>query len=382
MLTTSSPAEPTTTPSRRSRWRTGLGATAIAAVAVGGLTLGAGSAAAATTLVLPADIAGACPQAQLCQEVRGTGTAAITKAPGAGDVGGPGALQLSTPTSSDKAAVRDYSYANAPLSGINTLSYLSTVLDAQSSNSDGAPALNIEVDTNGAAAGGYATLVWEPIYTGSKVTPNVQQTYNPSATPSGSGGWWASNSVTPTGTPNKYGFNTYTASFADVKAALPDATIYSIGINQGSGSPALRSAVDLLTANSKVLNFEQTAPVPAGQADLSVGVTAPPFSGAGKSIPVTVTVTNNGPGISAAATATVVTPGYLISGASAGGTVKTDGTTTFPVPVLTSGQSVTFSVTATPSSAFQVGLGVAYVFPAGQDPNLFNNIGLAPIVTR
>jgi hypothetical protein len=55
---------------------------------------------------------------------------------------------------------------------------------------------------------------------------------------------------------NKWGFKSYTAGFADVVAALPNATILSVGVNQGSGSPGLRAGVDAFRVNDTVHDFE------------------------------------------------------------------------------------------------------------------------------
>lgn len=80
----------------------------------------------------------------------------------------------------------------------------------------------------------------------------VQEHFHPTANPSGSGGWNTSKNAANVGQPGALGFNQFTASFADVLTAIPDATITTfsgLGIGQGSGNAGLESHVDNFQVN-------------------------------------------------------------------------------------------------------------------------------------
>lgn len=236
----------------------------LAAVLAGSLALGlvatTGTALAATTTTVSDTQLKTCPAPAVrglagpCKQLTGTGTAAVVTE-------GPASyLRLTTPDTTAKATVSATELAGQPLSVLSTLSYQALVEAPGTSNNQQAPALNIEINP-GEDGADYATLIFEPIYTQVPVTQGQWQTWTPSSTPTGTGGWWSSRSETATrpfstGAPNRWGFNTFTASFADVKAALPAATILSVGVNQGSFNAGLRAGVDRLTVNDTVYDFE------------------------------------------------------------------------------------------------------------------------------
>ena len=217
---------------------------------------GAASAAPTTTYVLPQDLGATTPSSgpcapnpkNWCTQTRDGGV--INIAPSVAPKSGPGSLYISTPGGNDKAYTLNSTLAGQPLSSLSTLAYESSVITPGTANAQQAPALNIAIDSNGSAPGGFATLVWEPTYSGATVTPGVWQSWAPSA----SSGWWS-----PANFTGGLGFTQFGATFAQVKAALPAATIYAIGINQGGGNPGLSSNVDLLTVNNTVYNFELDA---------------------------------------------------------------------------------------------------------------------------
>lgn len=103
-------------------------------------------------------------------------------------------------------------------------------------------ALNIQVDINGAALGGFTTLVFEPVYntTQGAVASGQWQTWDAYA--GGSAIWWSSNpiNVAPT--------RDYFVTWQSIVDANPAAVIVGgFGINQGSGNPALTTASDNLS---------------------------------------------------------------------------------------------------------------------------------------
>lgn len=246
------------------------GSAAAAGIALALSLAGVASAAPTTTYVLPADLGATTavgtpcapnPVKKWCTQTREGGV--ITIAPSSLPRSGPASLYLSTPDTlpdptpsvSDKAYTLNSTLAGAPLSSLTTLAYESYVITPGRDNPQQAPALNIEIDRNGpSVAGGYSVLVWEPIYTGATVVPGQWQSWTPSA----SNGWWSTRDVV-LGVPQLPQFPHYSSTFAQVKAALPDAIIVSIGVNQGGGNPGLSSNVDLLTVNNTVYDFELDA---------------------------------------------------------------------------------------------------------------------------
>jgi hypothetical protein len=174
---------------------------------------------------------------------------------------GTGSFELSTPTGSDKGTLFNYDYAGKPLSSVNALAY-STYRSA--GNDQQVASLNVEVDVNGAAPGGVTTLVFEPVYNTSQgaVVSNQWQTWD--AYNGGNAIWWSSNPIPAA--PNRDTF----VSWNTIVAANPDAVIVGgIGINQGSGNPALVTAVDALTVGAggttTTYDFEPNLTQPANK---------------------------------------------------------------------------------------------------------------------
>ncbi|SDH13798.1 hypothetical protein [Pseudonocardia oroxyli] len=193
----------------------------------------------------------------LCSVTSGGGTAAVVD--GATAQSGDGYLRLSTPGAGDKAYIREV--PGLPLGRLGDLAYSTFVEKAVEGRPNLAPSFNLEVTSSKTSPKdglpmGFTSLAWEPIYQPATVTPGTWQTW----TPSTQKGWWASKDVTATGTENRFGFTTYTATFADVVAALgADATVYYVEINQGSGAGGLQSGVDLFRYGGKTYDFENPA---------------------------------------------------------------------------------------------------------------------------
>jgi hypothetical protein len=152
---------------------------------------------------------------------------------------GIGSYELVTPTGADKATLFNFDHVGTNLSAIDKIGY-STYRTA--GNDQQVAALNIQVDVNGAASGGFTTLVFEPVYNTAQgaVVDGQWQTWD--AYLGGAAIWWSSNPIPSA--PNRDTF----VSWDTIVAANPDAVIVGgFGVNQGSGNPNLTTAVDNLS---------------------------------------------------------------------------------------------------------------------------------------
>jgi hypothetical protein len=152
---------------------------------------------------------------------------------------GVGSFNMQTPDGSAKGYLFNFDYVGKSLSNIDAIAY-DTYRTAGSDPQ--VAALNIEVDINGSAPGGFTTLVFEPIYNTSQgnITNDTWQHWN--AFSGGNAIWWSSNSIPSA--PNRDTF----VSWSTIVAANPDAVILGgFGVNQGSGNGGLNSSVDGLT---------------------------------------------------------------------------------------------------------------------------------------
>lgn len=152
---------------------------------------------------------------------------------------GVGSLRLVTPTGSDKVFLFNFDHVGTALASIDALAYSTfrAAGDAQQ-----VAALNIQVDVNGSADGGFTTLVFEPVYNTAQgaVVNDAWQAWD--AHRGGSARWWSTREV-----PSACAFDCFVA-WSDIVASNPHAVIIGgFGINQGSGNPALNTAVDRLT---------------------------------------------------------------------------------------------------------------------------------------
>ena len=170
---------------------------------------------------------------------RNAGTGAFRVGPGA-PPSGVGSLETVTPTGADKVYLFNYDHIGTPLEDINRLGY-ATYRDSGASPNQ-VPAINLQVDVNGAAPGGFTTLVFEPVYNTSQqaIQDDVWQTWD--AYNGGQAIWWSSNPIP--GAPNRDTFVTWDTILAN----NPDAVIGGgFGVNQGSGNPALVASSDVLS---------------------------------------------------------------------------------------------------------------------------------------
>lgn len=166
---------------------------------------------------------------------------------------GVGSLQLSTPTGADKITVFNYDHVGTRLADIDKISYATY---RSSGNLQQVAALNIEIDYNGPdVAGGYAVLVFEPVYNTNQGAVVSSQWQKWDAYNGGNAIWWSSRAIS-----GICAFSCY-ASWSAIVANNPDATIVGgFGVNQGSGNPALTTAVDALklgySGNAVTYDFE------------------------------------------------------------------------------------------------------------------------------
>lgn len=153
---------------------------------------------------------------------------------------GVGSLQLQTVTGTDKVYLFNFDYVGTRLADINKIGY-STYRTA--GNDQQVAALNIQVDYNGPdVAGGFTTLVFEPVYNPAQgpVVSNTWQTWD--AYNGGNAIWWSTRAI-----PGVCATSCY-VTWSQIVAANPDATILGgFGVNQGSGNPGLTDYVDALS---------------------------------------------------------------------------------------------------------------------------------------
>jgi hypothetical protein len=215
------------------------------AVALAAVVAVAGPAAAATTTTVTERSTG-----WSTADTKNGGAVRFTTTHGAPAGLGTGALELSTPDGTAKAQ-----YATAvgarPLAEFASLSYWTYRDDASTASAVQVAAVNLTVDYNGPAVGGFATLIYEPTYSfPDAVVEDVWQQW-----PAGQGTWWSSKDIPGVAT----AFTTY-LPFSALVEALPEATVSDVRLNQGSGNSGLVSAVDGLTVGDTVYDFEPYVP--------------------------------------------------------------------------------------------------------------------------
>jgi hypothetical protein len=165
---------------------------------------------------------------------------------------GVGSLQLTTTTGAEKVFAFNFDHIGTKLSDLGELSY-STYRSAGSFQQ--VAALNLVIDFNGPdVAGGFSTLVFEPVYNtdqGAVVSGEWQDWIA-----SGSGVWWSTRAINgqcagATSTCDK--------TWSEILANNPDAVVLGgFGVNQGSGNPGLVTAVDALKIAGVTYDFEPT----------------------------------------------------------------------------------------------------------------------------
>jgi hypothetical protein len=183
------------------------------------------------------------------------GVREVTDAFGAPTGGGDAALRLTTPGSNDKASIIYRSGTGSPLAEwIPTAAY-SAYQDA-ADNPIQFPSLQLEVDFNGPAEGGFSTLTYEPVYNDVSTAPKEWHHYQAGL------GDWCSTRVIP-GVIDANQTRCDNAGDKPLSAYLASTGIVVTGvvINQGSGNAGLDAAVDLVSTPSTTYDFELTKPV-------------------------------------------------------------------------------------------------------------------------
>lgn len=196
-----------------------------------------------TTVVTEADIARQAedtpPTRSWVLYTRNAGTGTFRVGPGT-PLAGIGSFETVTPTSADKATLFNFDHIGTSLASINKISYATYRTSGGAANQ--VPSINIQVDINGAAPGGFTTLVFEPVYNTNQgtITDGAWQTWD--AYNGGNAIWWSTKNI-----PGACAFDCF-VTWNTIKAANPDAVIVGgFGLNQGSGNPALTAASDALT---------------------------------------------------------------------------------------------------------------------------------------
>ena len=175
---------------------------------------------------------------------RNAGNGAFRTGPGI-PPSGVGSFETVTPTANDKVTLFNFDHIGTRLDEIDKLGYATYRAANPADNDAQLPAINIQVDVNGADPGGFTTLVFEPVYNTAQGTiqDNTWQTWD--AYNGGQAIWWSSNPIP--GAPNRDTFVTWDT----IVAMNPEAVIVGgYGINQGSGNSALTASSDVLTIGS------------------------------------------------------------------------------------------------------------------------------------
>jgi hypothetical protein len=197
------------------------------------------------TLVTESDVTrqphGSFPTDNWVLYTRGAAVSAFAAGPGTPPING-GSLQITTPPGDGnaKAYLFNYDHIGTPLSSISEIGYSTYRSSASTGSPLQVPALNLEIDYNGAAPGGYAILVYEPIYThgNNAIVSDIWQTWD--AINGGQAKWWTATN----GVPGLCAFNCY-ATWNDILSANQNATILGgFGVNVGGGNPGLSVAAD------------------------------------------------------------------------------------------------------------------------------------------
>jgi hypothetical protein len=182
-------------------------------------------------------------------------TRALTPPTAAAFVSGPaspplgsGSLRLTTATSTEKVYLFNYDHVGTDLSAVDAISY-STF--RQAGNAQQVTALNLQVDFNGTDAGGFTTLVFEPVYNTDQgpVANGSWQDWD--AVNGGDARWWSTRPI-----PGVCAFDCFVA-WEEILDANPAAEILGgVGVNQGSGNGGLIANVDAFTFGDVTYDFE------------------------------------------------------------------------------------------------------------------------------
>ena len=187
-------------------------------------------------------------------DTRPGGSVAFTEAYGAPAGLGSGSLELKTDvTTAAKADYFTLAHAGTPIADVSELSYWTyQAPTGQAVVAD--PSYQLQIDINGAATGGFTTLVFEPYQnpTQGAIVPATWQRWDVDA-----GLFWSSRTVTEgtcalvagAGGPPLY-------TLATVQALCPNAVVLGIGVNVGTFNPGWTVATDGVQFNDTIYDFE------------------------------------------------------------------------------------------------------------------------------
>lgn len=164
--------------------------------------------------------------------------------------GGNGALQLTT-DSTTTAKAQYLHDANTPITDVTELNYYTKQVAASFVGGDAS--YQLAIDTNGATAGGFTTLVYEP-YQNGVVTPGVWQSWDVDQ-----GQFWSSRSITcSNGALVAGGGGAPFYTLQQVQTMCPEAVAVAFGVNIGSNNPSYDVYSDLVNFNGTVYDFVYT----------------------------------------------------------------------------------------------------------------------------
>jgi|SRR5687768_1425944 len=170
-----------------------------------------------------------------------TSTGTFVAGPGQPPAGA-GSLELRTPTAADKVALFNYEHIGTLLASIDTIGYATYRDPASTATANQVPSINVQIDYNGDAPGGFSTLVFEPVYNTAQgaIVPGQWQTWD--AYNGGQAIWWSTRAI-----PGVCAFDCF-VTWETIVENNPDAVILGgFGVNQGSGNGGLIAATDALT---------------------------------------------------------------------------------------------------------------------------------------
>ncbi|HSK58666.1 MAG TPA: hypothetical protein VK935_06395, partial [Actinomycetospora sp.] len=119
------------------------------------------------------------------------------------------------------------------------------------------PSMQLVVDFNGAAEGGFSTLTYEPVYNpGGGTAPDEWHRYE-----AGAGNWCSTREIPGVITDAQRSCSNGGAKpLTEYVAGQPEIVVNALVLNQGTGNPGLDAAVDLVSTPSTTYDFELTAP--------------------------------------------------------------------------------------------------------------------------
>ena len=183
------------------------------------------------------------------------GVREVADAFGAPTGGGDAALRLATPGPNDKASIIYRSGTGSPLAEwIPTAAY--SAYQDSATNPIQFPSLQLEVDFNGPAEGGFSTLTYEPVYNDVSTAPKEWHHYQ-----AGLGDWCSTRAIPGVIETNQKSCDNGGDKPLSAYLASTGIVVTGVVINQGCGNAGLDAAVDLVSTPSTTYDFELTKPV-------------------------------------------------------------------------------------------------------------------------